>query len=213
MQGDAIVHQLRIRNDDGDVAHRRQGGVAPAYADDLSRDAAVHLDPVADAIGVVELKRNAAHQVAQRRLQCKAERRSAHGCRGNEARQIHADCVQTHEREDDQRQRYRHLAENARHGLSRQDDVDQERYVDPDVAQRDDQQADLARHDRDGEARRNDLVVRQQREPAKAGGDQQQGHQNRAAKLRPQARRDQPEKQRAHAEGKRFLQRDQFDHR
>ncbi len=62
-QCDLAFHELRIRDHDRHVGHGRQRGIAPADAHDFTGEP-IDLDPVADAVGVVELQRDAAHEVA-----------------------------------------------------------------------------------------------------------------------------------------------------
>ena len=88
-QRDLALHELAIRDDDRDVGHRCQRGVAPADADDFPGEP-VDLDPVADAVGVVELKRNAAEEIVEGGLRCKANRAKYHRGRNRDGSQVYA---------------------------------------------------------------------------------------------------------------------------
>ena len=211
-QRDPVFHQFGIRDDDRHVVHRRQRRVTPANADDFAGDA-VDFNPVADAAGVVELQRNAAKQIAERGLRREADDRGQCRRRDADRGQVHAQRIHPEQRVHDQRDSEAHFAEDARHGTARQQHAGYEGDEDADDADRDDQQADLARNDRDGQLRRDELIARQQREPGQSEHDDEQGDRHRPPQLRPEAHRDQTEEQSYGAEPERFLQRDRLDHR
>ena len=129
----------------------------PHDADDFSGDTAIELDPIADAARIVELQRDPAEEVAQRGLHRKRDGGPRHCSGCDEAGRVHSDRVEADQGVHDQRQGHGHFAKDARHRTTRQEHAGHERDEEANIADRDDQQADLARNHRDGQMRRKEL--------------------------------------------------------
>jgi len=189
---DPVLDQLAVGNDDGLAAVRRDRCIAPADADDLSRDA-LHPDPVADAARVVELQRDTAPQVAESLLQRECDDAGDHRRGRDDAGEVHADDLHPDEREHDQHHGDQDVRQDPRDREAPEHALEQAHERDPREADRDEEEQRLADHEGDGRVGQRGSVAREDEQAHEPDAHRDRHVDHVAAQVAAEPQRDQRE--------------------